>query len=292
MSHPRADGGTAPDAVVIPSRLEQEYLLRAIESGLRVASVRQLFLWSQGQLQALLPHQLLACLRFGPGGALQRLECLHGTVLDAHAAQALRDPHDGLLLRIARHCMGGGRLPALADFASPDGGGVLHAFSGELGVLGFDNVLVHGTGQTSEGGSVFVLFGLPTRPDGRHAYFLELLVPHLHLALARLPAPRTDGLGAPARSLSARETEIVGWLREGKSNEEMGRILGISALTVKNHLQRIYRTLGVTNRAHALARCMELRLLDNVQPWRLEPESAGRRGDQPCGSLAARRIAS
>jgi DNA-binding CsgD family transcriptional regulator len=39
-------------------------------------------------------------------------------------------------------------------------------------------------------------------------------------------------------------------------------LLGISALTVKNHLQRIYRTLGVGNRAHALARCIELRLLD------------------------------
>ena len=52
------------------------------------------------------------------------------------------------------------------------------------------------------------------------------------------------------------------WLREGKSNDEMARILGISALTVKNHLQRIYRMLGVSNRAHALARCLELRLLE------------------------------
>jgi DNA-binding CsgD family transcriptional regulator len=44
------------------------------------------------------------------------------------------------------------------------------------------------------------------------------------------------------------------WLREGKSNEEIGRLLGISALTVKNHLQRLYRQLGVNNRAHAVAR--------------------------------------
>jgi DNA-binding CsgD family transcriptional regulator len=43
----------------------------------------------------------------------------------------------------------------------------------------------------------------------------------------------------------------------------MGKILGISGLTVKNHLQRIYRTLGVSNRAHALARCMDLRLLED-----------------------------
>jgi DNA-binding CsgD family transcriptional regulator len=30
---------------------------------------------------------------------------------------------------------------------------------------------------------------------------------------------------------------------------------------VKNHLQRSYRVLGVANRAHAVARCMALRLL-------------------------------
>jgi transcriptional regulator EpsA len=255
------------DSVVILSPIEQEYLLRAIESGLGVASARQLFLWSQGQLQALLPHQVLVCLRFGPGGALQRLECLHGTVLDARAVRALAERRDGLALRIARHCMQGGRLPALADFtlAEAHDDGILQAFGAELGSVGFENVLVHGTGQTSEGGSVFVLFGLPMRPSARHAYFLELLLPYLHLALARLPLARTGAGDAPARGLSAREAEIVGWLREGKSNEEMGRILGISGLTVKNHLQRIYRTLGVGNRAHALARCMELRLLEDLQ---------------------------
>jgi DNA-binding CsgD family transcriptional regulator len=64
-----------------------------------------------------------------------------------------------------------------------------------------------------------------------------------------------------ARPLSTRETEILRWLAEGKSNYEVGCILGISAATVKNHLQRIYRTLGVSNRAHALARCSALRLL-------------------------------
>jgi transcriptional regulator EpsA len=249
------------DTVVILSRMEQEYLLRAIESGLRVASARQFFLWTQGQVQALLPHQVLACLQFAPGGALLRLECVHGTVLAPAALEALAGRRDGLALRIARHCMQGARLPALLDGAGAGGQGVLDGFRAGLAGAGFESVLVHGTGQTAEGASVFVLFGLPMRPNARHAYFLELLLPHLHLALVRLPVHMPAGR-APARDLSARETEIVGWLREGKSNDEMGQILGISALTVKNHLQRIYRALGVSNRAHALARCMELRLLE------------------------------
>ncbi len=257
------------DPVVILSRQEQEYLLCAIESGLRVASPHQLFLWTQGQLQALLPHRVLVCVQFGHGGALTRLECLHGTVLAPGAQQALTE----VALRIARHGMRGRRSPVVVDAdETPDGLG------DDLRRTGFDDVLVHGTGPTSAGASVFLVFGLAVRPTARHAYFLELLLPHLHLALARLPAARTSVEGTPARPLSARETEIVGWLRAGKSNDEMGRLLGISALTVKNHLQRIYRTLGVNNRAHALARCMELRLLE---------------GDQDCGaSAAARRMAS
>jgi len=250
------------EPVVILSRLEQEYLLRTIEAGVRVASLHGLFLWAQGQLQALLPHAVLACMQFAPGGALLRIECVHGTVLAPGTLAALAGRRDGLAPRIARHCMGGGHLPALFDGGNEEGERVaLGGFRAELAALGFDSVLAHGTGQTAAGASVFVLFGLPMRPSARHAYFLELLVPHLHLALGRLPLHGGDA-AAPARSLSARETEIVGWLRQGKSNDEMGQILGISGLTVKNHLQRIYRTLGVSNRSHALARCMELRLLE------------------------------
>jgi len=250
------------EPVVILSRLEQEYLLRTIEAGVRVASLHQLFLWTQGQLQALLPHAVLACMQFAPGGALLRIECLHGTVLAPSTLAALAGRRDGLGPRIARHCMCGGHLPALFDAGSAEGQGTaLEGFRAELAALGIDSVLAHGTGQTAAGASMFVLFGLPMRPSARHAYFLELLVPHLHLALGRLPQHGAAAT-APARSLSAREAEIVGWLREGKSNDEMGQILGISGLTVKNHLQRIYRALGVSNRAHALARCMELRLLE------------------------------
>lgn len=253
------------EPVVILSRQEQEYLLRAIESGLRVASMRQFFLWTQGQLQALLPHEVMVALQFAPSGALRRLECLHATVLPPHAQALINDACDGLALRIARHCLQGGRLPALADVGVNGCTGVLAGFGDDLREAGFDSVLVHGTGALAEGASVFVLFGLPMRPGPRHAYFLELLLAHLHLALLRLPLAAARAAGAPSRPLSTREAEIVGWLREGKSNDEMAQILGISALTVKNHLQRIYRLLGVGNRAHALARCLELRLLEEIR---------------------------
>jgi DNA-binding CsgD family transcriptional regulator len=51
--------------------------------------------------------------------------------------------------------------------------------------------------------------------------------------------------------LSPREHEVVDWVGQGKSNEEIAILLGISTHTVKNHLDKIYRKLGVENRCAA-----------------------------------------
>jgi transcriptional regulator EpsA len=257
------------DAVVILSPREQEYLLGAIEAAVKVRDLRQFFLWTQGQLQALLPHQLMLCLQFDGAGALLRVEPVHAGPLDAATLRALTHPGDGLAARIALHCRDSERLPAITGGGRRAGDATLGLFRRELQQLGFDHLVVHGSGRMAGGATLFALCGWPTAPSGRHAYFLSLLLPHLHLALLRVTstATTTRRALAPAigdsmtRSLSARELEILAWVREGKSNFEVGVILGISPVTVKNHLQRIYRTLGVSNRTHALARCISLQLL-------------------------------
>lgn len=53
-------------------------------------------------------------------------------------------------------------------------------------------------------------------------------------------------------NLSGRELEIMHWVSIGKTNPEIGQILGISPRTVRNHLQRIFRKLDVMNRAQAV----------------------------------------
>lgn len=223
---------------VILSALEQEYLLHIIESATGVRAAHDFFLWTQGQLQALLPHALMVAMQFGPDGALLRTEAVHASVLDGETLARLCDPDHGLAPRLARQC----------------GAGVLAPLAAELAGSGFDNALVHGTGALAGGASAFALFGLQAAPCARQAHFLALLLPHLHLALARLAAPAPQAVAG--RPLSGRETEILQWLREGKKNAEIGAILGISALTVKNHLQRIYPVLGARNRAEAAARSL------------------------------------
>jgi DNA-binding NarL/FixJ family response regulator len=48
--------------------------------------------------------------------------------------------------------------------------------------------------------------------------------------------------------LSVREAEILLWVAQGKSNFEIGMILGISAATVKKHLVHTYQKLSVETR--------------------------------------------
>lgn len=55
-------------------------------------------------------------------------------------------------------------------------------------------------------------------------------------------------------TLSAREVEILARVAEGKTNVEISRVLDISPFTVKNHVQRILKKLGASNRTEAAVR--------------------------------------
>ncbi|PIO96478.1 Two-component hybrid sensor and regulator [uncultured Pleomorphomonas sp.] len=52
-------------------------------------------------------------------------------------------------------------------------------------------------------------------------------------------------------SLTAREAEVLLWIGRGKTNRDIGDILGLSPRTVNKHLEQIYAKLGVENRASA-----------------------------------------
>jgi ATP/maltotriose-dependent transcriptional regulator MalT len=51
--------------------------------------------------------------------------------------------------------------------------------------------------------------------------------------------------------LTEREAEVLGWIAQGKSNDEVAAVLGVCSQTVKKHLERIYDSLGVANRTEA-----------------------------------------
>ena len=65
-------------------------------------------------------------------------------------------------------------------------------------------------------------------------------------------------LKSEAAPLTAREDEVLQWLGRGKTDKDIGVILGISPRTVHKHLQRIYEKMGVENRTAAVVRAARL----------------------------------
>jgi DNA-binding CsgD family transcriptional regulator len=70
--------------------------------------------------------------------------------------------------------------------------------------------------------------------------------------------------------LSVREKEIIAWVAEGRTNIQIAGILSISPFTVKNHVQRIIRKLGASNRTEAAVRYRQA-------AWQQARKKSGRR---------------
>jgi len=72
--------------------------------------------------------------------------------------------------------------------------------------------------------------------------------------LFRLAAEQEEGQEEALRQhfgLTQRESEVLLWIAGGKSNRDIGDILGLSPRTVNKHLEQVYSKLGVENRASA-----------------------------------------
>jgi DNA-binding NarL/FixJ family response regulator len=59
-----------------------------------------------------------------------------------------------------------------------------------------------------------------------------------------------------AFGLTAREAEVLYWVAQGKTNRDIGDILGASPATAKKHLERIFAKLGVETRTAAAGMAM------------------------------------
>lgn len=62
------------------------------------------------------------------------------------------------------------------------------------------------------------------------------------------------------RILTPREREVMSFLPKGMSNRRIADLLGISAGTVKTHVEHILSKLQLDDRAHAAAKAVELKL--------------------------------
>lgn len=79
---------------------------------------------------------------------------------------------------------------------------------------------------------------------------LEIASMHAYTRLETLlgAAPKSPALP----DLSRRETEVLHWVAEGKSNWEISQILNLSENTVSKHVANAMGKLGAVSRAHAV----------------------------------------
>jgi transcriptional regulator EpsA len=245
---------------------EREALLLNLDLSLRVTARPQLFSWVQGTLQSLIPHEVLVCgLQEGRQAAM-RVDSFSTAPTDCARLGELFQ-HDVSLVPPLIKLWEENRCQAIiaeTDRAGANGTGSL---ARELARLGVSQVLAHGThDSTGQMTSFFVFACRPGTATAKQAYLADLVVPYLHAAWVRSqvtwPLERAGMKPVKTGLLTPREQQILQWIYHGKSNIEIGMILDISPLTVKNHVQKTLRKLNVLNRTQAVGKALALRIVN------------------------------
>lgn len=255
------------------STAQAEAIVRLVESAPQVRRRYQFFVWLQSHVKALLPHEVAVC------GAWQRqhkallLEPFHAVPVPAMALAQFASADGPLVQAMLQAWAAQGGRPVALDLrrlVAPLPAASLQAVLD----AGLHHWLVHAVSRPYRPHELESLF-LFAAPDARAATanlaWLELLLPHLHSTCQRMQMTEREmgtALAMPqarepisGAQVTARERQILGWVREGMSNQQIGEVLDISALTVKNHVQKILRKLGAANRAQAVAKAMSMNLL-------------------------------
>jgi len=81
----------------------------------------------------------------------------------------------------------------------------------------------------------------------------QLIADYVHEAIERLIADMEDN-SAHRAVISERQRECLFWAAEGKTGDEIARIMDVKASTVVFHLTEVQRRLGARNRIEAVAR--------------------------------------
>jgi transcriptional regulator EpsA len=246
--------------------LQIESIVLNLDASLRVHARAHFFSWTQGLLQSLIRHELLICALCNGKPPSFRADGFSMTTPDPSTFSDLFLRDAAVAPALLKAWEERRYQPVVFDCSpsNPLGNG---AFTRELERLGASQLLVHGVHDADGRAlSMFIFACRPASVGPRQAYLAQLLAPSLHAAWVRTQLQRRAEAGGERAQggsvLTVRELDILKWIYLGKSNFEIGAILKISPLTVKNHVQKILRKLNVVNRTQAIGKSLELRILN------------------------------
>lgn len=234
---------------------------RVLNHSVKLRSHLEVLVWLQGDMQRYLPHDIM----IAAWGNFRTGQVRNDIVSTLHGVRS-HHQHDGLL------------TPVLVQLFAEWQAGDRRAFIGShLGfatlpqapdaaiakvLRGMRCALVHGI-KDQRGSHDCLYLALSARDEFDAVScntFTQMLpyIDHVLRQVKHLPhqsgvlyspeiSPPTEG------ALTGREIEILQWIAMGKTNSEIGSIVELSLYTVKNHVQRIFRKLNVSNRAQAIA---------------------------------------
>jgi transcriptional regulator EpsA len=260
------DSGNGDGRSAATDFLQIESIVLNLDASLRVHARAHFFSWSQGLLQSLIRHELLICTLCHGKPPAFRADGFSMTAPDPSTFSDLFLRDTAVAPALLKAWEERRYQPLVVEPAS--GTLPVGAFARELERVGATQLLVHGLHDSD--GRAISLFTFACRPGSvgpRQTYLAQLLAPALHAAWVRTQLQRrSDGSmvekAAGQSVLTVREQDILKWIYLGKSNFEIGAILKISPLTVKNHVQKILRKLNVVNRTQAIGKALELRILN------------------------------
>ncbi len=245
---------------------EREIFFEVIEPTLFISDQEEFFRWTQNELQRIFPHGMLAC-GFGSinkkGVKVQHIMSCN---FPEKYLQTLQRPSEMINSPILAKWMQE-KQPILFE---PNYGGITtnavqSAWLDNFRRFGLQNLAAHGQCDVnSQTASYFSFSSIPGPLSPRHACILKLLVPHLHVALARVVANlrvKAHKRTPQQPQLTGREMELLKWLGDGKTNREIAQVISISEATVKNHVRHILGKLNANTRTQAVTKAIKLKLM-------------------------------
>lgn len=242
---------------------ESARFLRVVAESTLITRHYEIYRWLNGELQQFLPHDILICAWGDFSGWNLQFDITSG-LPGVRTRQLAHCPVDELIREAYARWLEGGRQPVLltaAEAATPD---AACACAIHAALRAMRSLLVHGVRDArtgSDGLYVALSSGPLTRGRSRQRFvaLAHALIAQVDGAFRKVAVfPLRSAPATPAASsvlaLSEREREILDSLREGKTNVDIALALDISPFTVKNHVQRIFRKIGVSNRTQAAAR--------------------------------------